>query len=224
MRMDLSKLLEKSVFKKIALSLLVSLILFGITVCVNLNIPPRVVTVKEDIPFLSHPVIRTHIGKKFLALTCFLLPIAIFAVVEYILDEAFSLMQILLFASTILLSINITYVVTATLKIAVGRLRPNFYELCSYDKLLEKCTASKKLEHLARKSFPSGHSAIAFSSQGVVFCYLKDKLMSKRFEDNLKIKFCKIVSICFPLVIAGIIAASRMFEQWHFLTDVIFGG
>ncbi|MES1918920.1 hypothetical protein MHBO_000810 [Bonamia ostreae] len=142
MRMDLSKLLEKSVFKKIALSLLVSLILFGITVCVNLNIPPRVVTVKEDIPFLSHPVIRTHIGKKFLALTCFLLPIAIFAVVEYILDEAFSLMQILLFASTILLSINITYVVTATLKIAVGRLRPNFYELCSYDKLLEKCTAS----------------------------------------------------------------------------------
>ena len=62
---------------------------------------------------------------------------------------------------TVLVGIGLSELVTQTFKFYVGRLRPNFYSMCGFDKATLQCT-NGELEMEARMSFPSGHSSLSF--------------------------------------------------------------
>ena len=63
---------------------------------------------------------------------------------------------------TVLVGIGLSELVTQTFKFYVGRLRPNFYSMCGFDKATLQCTNGEEMEMEARMSFPSGHSSLSF--------------------------------------------------------------
>ena len=65
---------------------------------------------------------------------------------------------------------------TNFLKYYVGYLRPNFYTMCEYDSDTMACTADEEYIRESRKSFPSGHSSIAFCGMMCLGLYLAGKV------------------------------------------------
>ena len=62
---------------------------------------------------------------------------------------------------TILVAIGLSEFICNTAKVYVGRLRPNFYAMCGFDKETLECTADSHQQAESRMSFPSGHSSVS---------------------------------------------------------------
>jgi membrane-associated phospholipid phosphatase len=113
------------------------------------------------------------------------------------------------------MAIGLSEGTTQLLKLAIQRRRPNFYELCGFDKELLKCTAS--LNHLreANFSFPSGHSSLACCAMTFLAWYFLGKSKGRRF--------LAFASAVIPWGWAILVAASRLVDKWHHFTDVVAG-
>lgn len=119
-----------------------------------------------------------------------------------------------------LLSLTLNYGLTGNitqfLKIIVGRPRPDFFYRCFPSGIgsdFTHCTGDKKSVMDGRKSFPSGHSAFAFSSMFFVSLYLAGKL--KIFNDGgrgISWRFCVCI---IPIIAAAAIAISRTCDYHH---------
>jgi diacylglycerol diphosphate phosphatase/phosphatidate phosphatase len=128
----------------------------------------------------------------------------------------------------ILFSVLITAVLTDAIKDGVGRPRPDFFWRCfpdgidKYDNVTLGviCHGEKSVIKEGHKSFPSGHSSWSFAGLGFCSWYLAGKL--KAFDRRGHVgKLCIVIA---PLLLAAMVAVSRVDDYWHHWQDVFTGG
>mmetsp|Transcript_26690 Transcript_26690/g.41877 ORF Transcript_26690/g.41877 Transcript_26690/m.41877 type:complete len:343 (+) Transcript_26690:64-1092(+) len=127
---------------------------------------------------------------------------------------------------TILVAIGLSELVTQTFKIYVGRLRPNFYQMCGFDSSTLACTNGDEMEMEARMSFPSGHSSLSFCGMMVLTLFLIGRVGLGRSivpkTAYWKGKASLLLSFC-PLLLSFWIATSRLTDNWHHPSDILAG-
>ncbi|ORX91731.1 PAP2-domain-containing protein [Basidiobolus meristosporus CBS 931.73] len=135
----------------------------------------------------------------------------------------------------LILAVSLSFLVTGILKSSVGRHRPDFLDRCrpqfengappndpplrlSSTKI---CTQPDQyILNDGMKSFPSGHTTMAFSGLGFFSFYLAGKL--HLFDERGHTYKCFLVLT--PLLGASLIGISRIEDYRHHWSDVVAGG
>lgn len=121
------------------------------------------------------------------------------------------------------LALSVNALITETVKLAIGRPRPDFFYRCFPDgKMTEELAYSEATKDIidGRKSFPSGHSSFSFCSMGFLSLWLCGRLgVLKRGHERVL-----VMAVCStPLVVAALVAVSRCFDNHHHWEDVVAG-
>ncbi|CAO2198188.1 unnamed protein product [Urochloa humidicola] len=128
----------------------------------------------------------------------------------------------------ILFAVLITGVLTDAIKDAVGRPRPNFFWRCFpdgkavYDNITTGviCHGDPSVIKEGHKSFPSGHTSWSFAGLGFLSWYLAGKITVFDRRGHV----AKLCVVLLPLLVAAMIAISRVDDYWHHWQDVCTGG
>ncbi|KAF0902966.1 hypothetical protein E2562_022605 [Oryza meyeriana var. granulata] len=128
----------------------------------------------------------------------------------------------------ILFSVLITGVLTDAIKDAVGRPRPNFFWRCFPDGIAVFdnvttgviCHGHASVIKEGHKSFPSGHTSWSFAGLGFLSWYLAGKITVFDRRGHV----AKLCIVLVPLLVAAMVAISRVDDYWHHWQDVCTGG
>ncbi|KAL7568540.1 hypothetical protein ACA910_002653 [Epithemia clementina (nom. ined.)] len=83
-----------------------------------------------------------------------------------------------------LVAFSINSIVTDSVKLYVGYLRPIFYEMCQPDEGYSECMAENGGGNYIRKSFPSGHASFSFNGLTLLTLYIHSRFgMGQRTRD-----------------------------------------
>jgi len=148
---------------------------------------------------LNHPFIEQETVPNWaLLVLCGILPILCFAVFDWFVrpDDVDALPR----CCTLFLAIGMTGFVTDFLKLSCRQPRPNFYDMVTID------------EQNAYMSFPSGHSSLAFTAMLLLSLCLQQKFLNA--------PYCLTFS---PMLVACLVAWSRVHDHWHHPIDVYAG-
>ncbi|XP_063392944.1 uncharacterized protein LOC134678341 [Cydia fagiglandana] len=121
------------------------------------------------------------------------------------------------------LSISITAAITEFLKLTVGRPRPDFYYRCFPDGVYKtnmQCTGKLRDIIDGRKSFPSGHTGLAFASLGMVSLFMYERSIVLYEEQS---RASQLLFYSMPLMVASAIGVSRCIDNQHHWEDVLVG-
>ena len=130
-----------------------------------------------------------------------------------------------------LTSAGLSALITTFTKRFVGRLRPNFYDMCGFNVQSMACEASDERITEARKSFPSTHATLSFCGMTIVALLLLRRLVQREMSRRMNAiegttgSFVA-TAICFaslPLALAVFVASSRVRDNWHHPSDVLAG-
>ncbi|GFZ00277.1 lipid phosphate phosphatase 3 [Actinidia rufa] len=153
-----------------------------------------------------------------------LLPIVIFLLFYFRRRDVYDLHHSIL---GLLFAVLITGVLTDAIKNAVGRPRPDFFWRCfpdgidNYDKWGNViCHGKASVIKEGHKSFPSGHASWSFAGLGFLSLYLSGKI--KAFDRRGHV--AKLCIVLLPLLVASLVAISRVDDYWHHWQDVFAGG
>lgn len=152
-------------------------------------------------------------------------PMIIFIVVYFQRRNVYDLHHAIL---GILFSVLITGVLTDAIKDAVGRPRPDFFWRCFpdgiavYDNVTTRviCNGIASVIKEGHKSFPSGHTSWSFAGLGFLSWYLAGKITVFDRRGHV----AKLCILILPLLVAVMVAVSRVDDYWHHWTDVCTGG
>ncbi|XP_042500027.1 lipid phosphate phosphatase 2-like [Macadamia integrifolia] len=128
----------------------------------------------------------------------------------------------------LLYSVLLTGVLTDAIKDAVGRPRPDFFWRCFPDgvKVINNvtmgviCHGDAQVIKEGYKSFPSGHTSWSFAGLGFLAWYLSGKI--RAFDRRGHV--AKLCIILLPLLLAALVAISRVDDYWHHWQDVFAAG
>ncbi|KHN42423.1 Lipid phosphate phosphatase 2 [Glycine soja] len=166
----------------------------------------------NTIPFWAVPIIAI------------LLPLAVFLVYYFLRKDVYDLHHAIM---GLLFSVLITAVMTDAIKDAVGRPRPDFFWRCFpdgkgvFDPVTSNvlCTGDKGVIKEGHKSFPSGHTSWSFAGLVYLAWYLSGKL--RAFDRRGHV--AKLCLVFLPILVAAMIAVSRVDDYWHHWQDVFAG-
>ncbi|OON19124.1 PAP2 family protein, partial [Opisthorchis viverrini] len=126
-----------------------------------------------------------------------------------------------------LISLGLTSILTSVFKIAVGRPRPHFLDVCQPNITLVNCTGfineyscqgtRTRALHDMNLSFVSGHSSVTAVTVAYVVLYLQKRL--KLACAPMLRPVLQTAIICFGLYVA----ISRFTDNKHHVTDIIGG-
>jgi diacylglycerol diphosphate phosphatase/phosphatidate phosphatase len=127
------------------------------------------------------------------------------------------------------MSLGFCNTLTCLLKLMIGRPRPDFLARC-FDNVIPDpipwerpgypaCTGDPFVIAEGRRSFPSGHSSISFSSMWYLTLFLINYLDT--FDEDGHP--WKLFVACLPSCGALFVAGSRVSDYWHHPTDVLAG-
>ncbi|KAI7758146.1 hypothetical protein M8C21_010593 [Ambrosia artemisiifolia] len=179
---------------------------------------------KDMMSDLMYPMRDSTVPFWTVPLYAVLLPVAVFVAFYYYRRDVYDLHHAVL---GLLFSVFITGVITEAVKNAVGRPRPDFFWRCFpdgidlYDKWGEViCHGDINVIRQGHKSFPSGHSSWSFSGLGFLSLYLSGKIKAFDRQGHA----AKLCIVFFPLLVACLVAISRIDNYRHHWQDVVGGG
>uniref|UniRef100_A0A7N0U389 Phosphatidic acid phosphatase type 2/haloperoxidase domain-containing protein n=1 Tax=Kalanchoe fedtschenkoi TaxID=63787 RepID=A0A7N0U389_KALFE len=167
----------------------------------------------NTVPFWAVPIIAV------------LLPVVVFIAYYVIRRDVYDLHHAIL---GILYSMLVTGVITDAIKDGVGRPRPDFFWRCFPDGLAVfdsitkdvRCTGIKSVIREGHKSFPSGHTSWSFAGLGFFSWYMAGKVRAFNRRGHV----AKLCIVFLPLLVAALVAVSRVDDYWHHWQDVFAGG
>jgi membrane-associated phospholipid phosphatase len=112
-------------------------------------------------------------------------------------------------------SLCITLLVTEALKVSVARPRPNFFSYCGFDNESQRCGGPASHRRDARLSFPSGHASNAFAAGTWMSLFIG------AFQKGGELWLVLIRLV--PVGVATFIAATRITDYMHHVSDVVAG-
>lgn len=185
-----------------------------------------------DDPLVLHPHLPDIVPSLLLMVLSLILPVAVFLGSSCVISESFSFLSPEAFMLGLVEANGLTIATTNILKLLVGRPRPHFAAVCvSYIVGSEtQCSGNAHAVREARKSFPSGHSSLAFSAALYTSAYLaqcvslgKPARHQRRISHMQSPSAWKLLLVLLPLLLASFVAVSRTRDFHHNYDDVLAG-
>ncbi|XP_022664690.1 phospholipid phosphatase 5-like [Varroa jacobsoni] len=177
----------------------------------------------EEAWLYKNPRTNSYISVQLLYVLIFVVPSSVVVFVNYVQPKNRSDISAAHLGFT--LAIGVTSVITNALKVCVGRPRPDFFYRCfpsGEGDFNRPCTGPVSVVGEGRKSFPSGHSSLAFSSYMFLALYLLAKLQALNSTAHRFRTHRTLLGIS-PLLLALLIAISRTCDYHHHWQDVTVG-
>ncbi|XP_057962052.1 lipid phosphate phosphatase 2-like isoform X2 [Malania oleifera] len=200
---------------------LILFLLVAIDVVLNVIEPFHRFVGEDMMTDLKYPLKSNTVPFWAVPILAVLLPFAIILVYYFIRRDVYDFHHAIL---GLLFSVLVTGVITDAIKDAVGRPRPDFFWRCFpdgkgvFDSVTKNvlCTGEGSVIKEGHKSFPSGHT----SCLGFLAWYLSGKI--RAFDRRGHV--AKLCIVFLPLLVAALVAISRVDDYWHHWQDVFTGG
>ncbi|KAJ1521192.1 hypothetical protein ONE63_002882 [Megalurothrips usitatus] len=175
----------------------------------------------EELWLYKNPRTDSYVTSTTLWVSSLVVPITVVLCVSFVRRKSSDALQGFLACS---LACILSALLTNSIKIVVGRPRPDFFWRCFPDGVATsdlECTGDEAIIVEGRKSFPSGHSSWAFAGLGFLSMYLAGKLHT--FSSEGKGQALKLIAPLIPFFSALMIALSRTCDYHHHWQDVFCG-
>ncbi|XP_055803811.1 lipid phosphate phosphatase 2-like isoform X1 [Solanum dulcamara] len=203
---------------------LILILLLAIVVLLNAIHPFYRFVGKDMMEDLKYPLKSNTIPIWAVPVYAVLLPMLVFLLLYFRRRDVYDLHHAIL---GLWFAVLVTAVITDAIKDAVGRPRPDFFWRCFpdgkevYDNWGDVvCHGDKNVVREGHKSFPSGHTSLSFAGLGFLSLYLSGKIQVFDCRGHV----AKLCLVLLPLVLASLVAISRVDDYWHHWQDVFAGG